>query len=160
MNHPFNVLRHVRQWERAPRDPFTVGSAIITGLGGSAALAATSVLGLTTVGAIVGYLATTAITSWALNALMPKPDLGGIGGSRGTLVNSVDPAAPHEYVYGLYRKGGIRTYTESTGEDNKFLHMIISMAGHEFDEFVGFYVNDEIVTLDENGFVTSDPWNS
>ena len=113
-----------------------------------------------TLGAVAGYLATTAITSWAISALTPKPDLGSIGGSRGTLVNSVDPAAPHEYVYGLFRKGGIRTYSESTGENNKFLHMIITMAGHEIDEFVDFYVNDEIVTLDGNGFVTSDPWKS
>lgn len=113
-----------------------------------------------TLGAVAGYLATTAITSWAISALTPKPNLGNIGGSRGTLVNSVDPAAPHEYVYGLFRKGGIRTYTESTGSDNKYLHMIISLAGHEIDEFVDFYVNDEIVTLDGNGFVTSSPWNS
>jgi hypothetical protein len=113
-----------------------------------------------TLGAVAGYLATTAITSWAISALTPKPDLGNIGGSRGTLVNSVDPAAPHEYVYGLYRKGGIRTYTESTGENNKFLHMIITIAGYEIEEFVDFYINDEIVTVDGNGFVTSSPWNS
>ncbi len=160
MNHPFNVLRHVRQWERAPRDPVTIGTAIVTGLGGSAALAGASIgFGLTFAG-VVGYLATTAITSWALSALTPKPDLAGIGGSRGTLVNSVDPAAPHEFVYGLYRKGGIRTYTESTGANNKFLHMIITVAGHEIEEFVDFYINDEIVTVDGNGFVTSSPWNS
>lgn len=113
-----------------------------------------------TLGAVAGYLATTAITSWAISALTPKPDLGNIGGSRGTLVNSVDPAAPHEYVYGIFRKGGIRTYTESTGTDNKFLHLVISMAGHEVDGFVAFYVNDEVVTVDGNGFVTSAPWNS
>lgn len=159
MNHPFNVLRHVRQWERAPRDPVTIGTAILgaIGLGG---VAATTVAFGVTVAGVVGFLATTAITSWAMAALSPKPDLGGIGGSRGILVNSVDPAAPHEYVYGLFRKGGIRTYTESTGEDNKYLHMIITMAGHEIDQFVSFYVNDAIVTLDGNGFVTSSPWNS
>lgn len=159
INQPFNVLRHVRQWERAPRDPVTIGTAILGAVGAGGVAATTIAFGVTVAG-VVGFLATTAITSWAMNALVPKPDLGGIGGSRGTLVNSVDPAAPHEFVYGLYRKGGIRTYTESTGTDNKYLHMIISMAGHEIDEFVSFYVNDEIVTVDGNGFVTSSPWNS
>lgn len=153
MNHPFNVLRHVRQWERSPRDPISIGTAIAGAIGVTSTVGVAIVIGAT-------YLATTAITSWAINALTPKPDIGSIGGTRGLLVNANDPAAPHEYVYGLIRKGGIRTYFEATGEDNKYLHMIVTVAGHEVAEFVNFYVNDEVVTLDANGFVTSDPWNS
>lgn len=113
-----------------------------------------------TLGAVAGYLATTAITSWAINALTPKPDIGAISGSRGLLVNATDPAAPHEYVYGTMRKGGVRTYIEATGDDNKYLHMIISIAGHEIDGYAAFYINDEVVSVDGNGFVTSSPWNS
>jgi len=162
MNTPFNVLRHVRQWERAPRDPVTIGAAILGSLGSvGAAIAGVSILGVS--GAmIVGYLATTAITSWALSALAPDVGgvggVGGIGGSRGLMVNATDPAAPHDIVYGTVRKGGIRTYVESTGDENKFLHMILVLAGHELAGIDDIYLNDEIVTLDAYGFVTSGGW--
>jgi len=81
MKTPFNVLRHANQWERAPRDPVTIGAAILGSLGSvGAAIAGVSILGVS--GAmIVGYLATTAITSWALSAL--APDVGGIGDGGG-----------------------------------------------------------------------------
>ena len=155
MKTPFNVLRHVNQWEMAPRDPVTVGSLLLTG-GTAAGVAAT---GLAAFGyAAVGYLATTAITSWALNAL--APDIGGIGGSRGLMVNAKDPAAPHDIVYGTVRKGGIRTYVEATGTENKFLHMILVLAGHELEAIDDIYLDDEIATVDASGFVTSGDWDS
>jgi len=153
MNTPFNVLRHVRQWERAPRMPQAVGAAILTQIG------ATTLAANALVASAVGYLATTAITSWALSAL--APDVGGIGGSRGMMVNATDPAAPHDIVYGTVRKGGIRTYVESTGDENKFLHMILVLAGHELAGIDDIYLNDEIVTVNAtSGFVTSGNWNS
>ena len=160
MNTPFNVLRHVRQWERAPRDPVSIGAMILTSMGSAGAFIATAGIAYGFNAAfIIGYLATTAITSWALGKLAPSPSMGGIGGSRGLLVNGMDGTAPHDYVYGKMRKGGTRTYTESTGADNKFLHMIICVAGHQVD-YLNFYVNDEIVTLDGDGFVTSGNWAS
>ena len=152
MKTPFNVLRHVNQWEMAPRDPVTVGAYILTSIG------ATTLAANIIVASVVGYLATTAITSWALSAL--APDVGGIGGSRGLMVNATDPAAPHDIVYGTVRKGGIRTYVESTGDENKFLHMILVLAGHELAGIDDIYLNDEIVTLDAGGFVTSGEWSS
>ncbi len=153
MKTPFNVLRHVNQWEMAPRDPLTVGSAILKAFG------ATTLAANVFVATAVGYLATTAITSWALNAL--APDIGGIGGSRGLMVNATDPAAPHDIVYGAVRKGGIRTYVEATGTENKFLHMILVLAGHELEAIDDIYLNDEVVTVNAtSGFVTSGDWNS
>jgi hypothetical protein len=58
------------------------------------------------------------------------------------------------------RKGGTVTYYETTGTDNKFLHQIIVLAGHEVDAIGDIYINDEVATLDANGFVTSGNWNS
>lgn len=160
MNTPFNVLRHVRQWERAPRDPVSIGALILGSMGSAGAYIATAGIAYGINAAfVIGYLATTAITSWALGKLAPSPSMGGIGGSRGLLVNGMDGTAPHDYVYGKMRKGGTRTYTEATGADNKFLHMIICVAGHQVD-YLNFYVNDEIVTLDGDGFVTSGNWAS
>lgn len=157
-NMPYNVMRHTN-WEVAPRDPVSIGTAIITGLGGSTALAATTIAFGVTVAGVVGYVAVSLVTSWALSALAPKPSFGAMD-SRELLVNQKDGIAPHDFVYGEVRKGGTVTYYETTGENNKFLHQIIMLAGHEVDAIGDIYINDEVVTLDGNGFVTSSPWNS
>ena len=138
-------------WGYVPRDPGTVGAWIIGAVGGSAA--ATSFVAMA-----VGYLATTVVTSWAMSALTPKPKLE--SAMQGTLVNAREAVAPHEYVYGTVRKGGTITYIEATGGNNEFLHMIICLAGHEVSSIGDIYINDEVVTLDGNGFVTSQNWNS
>ena len=62
-----------------------------------------------TVGSVLWYLGTSAITSWALAKLSPTPS---IGGSRGLQVNGMDGTAPHDYIYGTMRKGGTRTEIE------------------------------------------------
>ena len=113
--------------------------------------------GMTTFWATVTYyVAATLVTSWALNALTPSIPSG--SGLQGLLANARSPLAPHEYVYGQVRKGGANTYLEATGDENKFLHMIITLAGHELDGIDSIYINDEIVTLDGNGFVTTGGW--
>lgn len=144
--HPFNVLKHTRHWDRAPRMPQVLVPYIVSA-------GVTNVF----VANVIAYVAYTAATTVLLNALSPTPDFG--ASTRGLLVNANDPAAPHDYVYGEVRKGGIRTYVESTGAENKFLHMIIAVAGHEIEEYSALYVNDEEVTLDGNGIVTDAKWN-
>lgn len=139
-------------------DPATVGTAILSGLGASAATAATVIAFDITVGAVVGYLAISAVTSLALRALMPKQNLS--SGMQGLLTNNLDGTAAQHYVYGQVRKGGTVTFYEATGTDNKFLHMVVCLAGHEVDSIGSIYLNDKVVTLDANGFVTSDPWKS
>ena len=162
IKHPFNVLRH-RDWDAAPRGP-AVGSAIFGALGLSTT-AGIAIAGTTiTYAAIAGSVVTSLVTSWALKALAPKPpELSSFGGdtsSRGTLVNQKDPLSAHDFVYGQTRKGGAITYYETTGADNKFLHQIIVLAGHELEEIGDIYLNDEVVTLDGNGFVTTAPYSS
>jgi hypothetical protein len=153
---PYNVMRHA-DWDFAPRDPVTIGGAILGGLGSTgAAIAAGSFLGLS--GAyIVGYLATTLVTSWALSALAPKPDFGAMG-SQGILVNQKSPVSPHDFVYGQARKGGVITYYETTGTNNKFLHQIIALAGHEVEEIGDIYINDEVVTWDASTGLVDGRW--
>lgn len=156
--YPFNVMRHAR-WDAAPRDPVTIGAAIL----GSAATAATTVTVLGTalsVGAwVVGTVVTTALTSFALRKLGPKAGAASAS-NQGTLINARQAAAPHEYVYGQVRKGGIITYMQTTGEANKYLHMIIAVAGHEVEEIGDVYINDEVASLDANGYVTGTRWGS
>ena len=152
---PYNVMRH-RSWEVASRDPITVGAAIL----GPSLTAATTVGSFALGAAVVGYVATTAITSLALNALAPTPEipeLPSIGSSsapaaanRGTIINSREAAANQEYVYGQVRKGGNIIFMESTGAENKYLHVVIALAGHAVEEIGDIYINDEIVTLSGN----------
>jgi len=153
---PFNVLRH-RDWDFAPKDPVTIGTMI---LGPSLTASTTlTILGSSVAAGAwaVGTLVTTAITSFALRKLAPNA-----GGAlnKGTLINVRQAAAPQEYVYGQVRKGGIITYLSTSGSSNKYLHMIVAVAGHEVDEIGSIYLNDEQVSLDGNGYVTDDRWNS
>lgn len=154
-NQPFNVLRHT-QWDHAPRMPQVIAPAIISAVGATG-IAATAIT-------VATYVGVSLVTSYAMKALAPKPpELSSFGGdtsSRGVLVNQKDPLSPHDFVYGQTRKGGAITYYETTGSDNKFLHQIIALAGHELEEIGDIYLNDEVVTLDGSGFVTSQSWNS
>jgi hypothetical protein len=141
---PFNVLANrYNDWDRVPREPIT--AAITTFLVSAGAS--------TFVASAIAYVAVSAVTSWALSALAPKPQFGSLG-SQGILVNTREPAAAHHIVYGEMRKGGTITYLETTGETNEFLHMIVALAGHPVHEIGDIYIDDQIVTIDGSGNVT------
>jgi hypothetical protein len=146
---PFNVMRH-NDWDRAPRDPITLFNFAV------------ATLGFTTGGAIlfaaVSTLAISAVTSWAISALTPRPRFGSLS-SSGILVNTRDPAAAHQFVYGESRKGGTVTFLEATGETNQTLHQIVVLAGHEVDQIGDIYLNDEVVTIDAGNVVRSGPFS-
>ena len=132
---PYNVFRNPNDWDRAPR---------------ATAIAMAIAPSLMAAGGVGAFLLTTAIslgisavTSWALNALAPKPD---VSSSRGTLVNARDAVAPADFVYGEVRKGGIITFYESTGDENKYLHQVIVVAAHEVEELGTIYINDQVAT--------------
>ena len=148
MKTPFNVLAKHNSWDKAPRDPITIGNAIIAGLGMSTPYL--SVIWLT------GFVATTLVAGALMRALMPKPPKM----QEGLLGNFRQAAAPWDVVYGQVRKGGTITYMESTGDTNKYLHMIVTLAGHEVEEIGDIYINDKVVTIDSNDEVTSEPWVS
>jgi hypothetical protein len=145
------------------RDPVTIGTYILTSVGVSAAAAGTVIAFGATVAYVVGTIAISVVTNWAINALSPKPaafsETASLS-SQGILTNARSPASAHQYVYGQVRKGGTTTFIEATGTENKYLHIVVAMAGHEVEEIGAIYINDEIVTIDGSGFVTSAPWNS
>jgi hypothetical protein len=105
----------------------------------------------------VSYIAVTAATSFALSALAPKPDMSSMEGMQ---ANQRSAVTSRDYIYGQVRKGGTITYMESTGIKNKYLHMVLVLAGHELSEISDIYINDEVVTLDADGFATGDTWKS
>ena len=150
------TVKHWNDWDRVPRMPQVVGNMILGALSIQASL---------TTAYVVGFVAVTAVTSWALRALAPKPDFSGIGGAggagggaRGLITNSREATGPQEIVYGEVRKGGVITFLESTGQTNQYLHQVIVLAGHEVNSIGDIYINDEIVSLDGSGFVTDARW--
>jgi hypothetical protein len=113
----------------------------VTALSGGAFLGIAAI-GLT--GAFGHFLITTAMGA-ALNALSPKPNLGGTRGY--SLAGESGSALDHQIIYGRTRVGGVRIYDASTGTNNNFLHRILAFAGHEIESYDEIYLNDEIVTI-------------
>ena len=127
---------------------------VFTAIGaGIIAAAAGYGLVITTSAFVVG-LVTTVVLGAALRALTPKMSIGG-GSNRGYQTTAIGSALDHQIIYGKMRVGGARIYDEATGTNNKYLHRIIAVAGHEIQSFDEIYVNDELITLDVNGDVTS-----
>lgn len=92
---------------------------------------------------ILGQLLLSAATSLVLSALTPKPSAA--GASRGYQLNSRGAALDHQIIYGKSRVGGAIVFDEATGVNNKFLHRIVAVAGHEVESFDRIYINDSYI---------------
>ena len=151
-NTPFNVLRHNNSFEIAPREPTTIIGTIATfiagGVSGTAVYYAAYAL---------TYVAISMVTTALVSSLMPKPDFNP-NNSNGLQVNSKNALAPMQFVYGKVRKGGTITFQEVTGNKNKILHQIISIAGHEIDSIEDIYLNEGVVQM-VNEDVTTTIWD-
>lgn len=88
------------------------------------------------------------------------PDMPDMSQNKGSTVNTRSSVSPLKYIYGKVRTGGNIDFAESTGTDNKFLHMNITILGNPVDEITGVYINDEIVTIDASNNVTDERWTS
>lgn len=158
------TVQNWNDWDKVPRDPVTIGTAIITAVGGSAALAATTIAFGITVAGVVGYIATSIVTSFLVNALMPKPKSptapSAIGLSGQVLTNTTDPTASQRYIYGTRRVGGTITFQAVSGTNNKFLHQVISIAGHEVEEIETIYFNGKAISINSSNSVTTARWKS
>jgi hypothetical protein len=134
-----------------------IAAAVSTGVGVASAAAAGTVFtfaGLSGFAAIAtSFLVSTAM-GVALNALTPKPKVG--AGAGGYSINGANGSSlAHQIIYGETRVGGVRIYDAATGGNNEFLHRILAFAGHEVDSYQQIYLNDEVVTIDGSGNVTS-----
>lgn len=142
------TVNNWNDWDRVPREPITLGNFIIASLG----MSTTSIAVIAAVG-VAGYVGISAVTSWALNALMPKPPVP----SYSQQVNIKEAAAPQDFVYGEIRKGGVITFYETSGNagfPQLYLHQIIVLAGHEVNSIGDIYINDKVATFSGN-FVTT-----
>jgi hypothetical protein len=129
--------------------------AVGAGIAGSGLGIALGLGGLTTgFGAFALGLGANLLLGAASRALMPKPSISS-SANRGYQTTALGSALDHQIIYGKMRVGGARIYDEATGTNNKFLHRIIAVAGHEIEAFDDIYIDDDIITLDGTGNVTS-----
>jgi hypothetical protein len=125
-----------------------VAPGLIAGAGAIAGLAA---------GTAGAYFATTFVSTLVLGAVskaMAKTPTGASITQQDKTVTSRQPIAPHNVIYGRTRIGGTILYMESTNA-NKYLHVVVAIAGHEIDEVEKFYFNDVEVGIDGSGNVNA-----
>lgn len=133
---------------------------VATGVGALTGLvakgAAFSLFGTTLAkGSLSAYFATQFTTSLVLGAVsqaMNKTSSGGI--ASGSTITSRGALTPHQVIYGRTRVGGNIVYMEAT-DGNKYLHIVVGIAGHEIDAIEKYYLNDEEVSIDGSGNVTA-----
>ena len=132
-----------------------MATAIIAGLAsvGSAMIAAGTFA--ITLGTAFTAFAIGAGLSLVSRALMPKPDLG--AQMAGQSVMTREAAHSRKIIYGRARIGGNVVYLESTGDDNKYLWLVIAVAGHEIDAYEQVWFNDKKIW--DGGSYVSD-WGS
>jgi len=108
-------------------------------------------------GSALRHFLVTAALGAAMQALAPKPTIA--GSNRGYQTNAIGPAQDHQIIYGRMKVGGAIVFDEGTGTNNKFLHRVIAVAGHEVDSFESFYLNDDLISATVNGYLVSENYN-
>ena len=73
-------------------------------------------------------------------ALAPKPDQQNL---QGTTDNIKSPISAKKLIYGKTRVGGTLVMMGSDGTDNKYLTLVVAIAGHRVNAFKEVYLNDE-----------------
>lgn len=97
--------------------------------------------------AVVSFVGVTAASMAASKLLAPKmPSFSDSSLSdRSQMVRS--PISARTIVYGRMRVSGTIVYLSTTGTKNEFLHIVVTLAGHEVEAIDEIYFNDELVPL-------------
>ena len=130
---PFDA-QHYSNWDRAQREAFAVYLMSI----GIPKIAAYT----------LAFASLTLAAGYLINAFLPKIEV-----PQGLLTNTRQAAAPQDVIYGEIRKGGIITYMETNGSKNRYLHMMLTLAGHEVDSINEIFLKDQTLKLHSDGFV-------
>jgi hypothetical protein len=82
----------------------------------------------------------------AARDLQSRLGQGRVGSSQ--TISTSDPIGPRQIIYGAPRVGGTIIFRHVNGDRRQLYHEVTAIAGHEVTEFVEWYVNDELVTID------------
>ena len=146
--------------EMASADPVTASIIVSSAVSAATTAVATStaIFSLQTLGTFAFYTA----SGFALNALAPKPQMPNINGlssstgkttTQGTSsvggynISGISSAADHQIIYGQTKVGGVIVFKDVT-DNNKFLHVVYALAGHECQSIDQVYLNGEQLTID------------
>lgn len=135
----------------AAADPISIAVSVATAAIGASGVAAIGSAAFFT--AFATQFVRSLGLSFLISALAPKPKRGQLA-QAGYQVAGIGPAQDHAIIYGQTRVGGVIVYKETT-DSNKYLHMVVAIAGHECEEITSVYFNDEVLTLDGSGNVTA-----
>lgn len=136
----------------------------------AAGYATTAAIGAGLLGSVAGFVVSTAINQIGGRALAKKPPRQDFSVSaQGFSATVRSPVESHKIVYGTARVSGPLVFVKSVDSgrnnfgthdsgDNKFIHLVIPLAGHEVEEIGTVYVDDLPVTLDAGGFVQEEPF--
>jgi hypothetical protein len=103
-----------------------------------------------TLTSVIKFAAVTAASMAASKLLAPKmPSFSDSSLSdRSQAVRN--PISARTIVYGKTRVSGTIVYLSTTGTKNEFLHIVVTLAGHEVEAIDEVYFNDEMVPLVSN----------
>jgi hypothetical protein len=104
--------------------------------------------GLAVATSITTFIVVTAASMAASKLLAPKmPSFSDSSMTdRSQMVRN--PISARSMVYGKCRVSGTIVYLSTTGDKNQFLHIVVTLAGHEIQAIDEIYFNDELVPLD------------
>ena len=143
----------------ANADPVSIAIGTAASLGGAVATGALVASEITAL-VVMKHLAFATAMSFVRSSLQPKPpSLGGLqiaGGTRqaGYNVSGLSAIGDQAIIYGKTKVGGVVVFKEAT-DNNKFLHIIVALAGHQCQEIETVFLNDESLTLNASGFATA-----
>jgi hypothetical protein len=114
-----------------------MGIALIVGIGAAAGAAAfTASIALIAGAFVVGA----ALGNYVMEGMVQDQE--GIAGTNATVR---EPAVTRKVIYGEARTGGAIVFIDSSGTDNKYLHLVIAFAGHEIESYEKIYFDDRLV---------------
>jgi len=116
-------------------------------------------VGAATAATISGFILNTAFSvglGFLARALSPAPDTP--NKVFGTDITSRDPIASRRLIYGTVRVPGTMVYIKTTA-DNTYHHYVVVLGQGPIDSVQTVFFNDEALTLDSSGNVTSGSWS-
>lgn len=125
------------------------------GIEAAIAAALASAIGETAAAAVASFIvsAATSVVIGALSsALMPKPKTPNLSNSftskaQGITQNVKQAITSRRIIYGEVRVGGALTFIEATN-DNKYLHIVLTLADHEVESIGEIWLNDVSIPPD------------
>jgi hypothetical protein len=137
--------------------PFIAAAAVGAAVGFASGF---TVLGLTALQtALLSFVVQVAL-GFITQALAPKPKVPNLGSFTAEAQDRTQsfrqPVAPWRIIYGEVRASGPLTFVETTGND-KYLHMLITIASHPVQAIDTIYLNDDAIPphyVNSEGLVT------